>query len=875
MAKWFIRLTLCILILFCGRNTSAQKVIQDGESITARYESSDNGPANATANLQYLVRRMDNQVVFSVTYTGVDIFADAGFYYKGIRYGREVPGLIEKLSGLGGSYPKVNFDIYYGAARQGSFSLAISARNDLNIFTGDSWSFNTSVDKLDNSNWSLVATGLESFNYTPDPLAWRILVDLIEKSEREKKDKKEYSEQLSEADRLFNARQYREASSLYLKISKSQLADSYPGRQLEKIRSLMAQEEKEASFRDFILHAEEAEKTGDLAVALSNFQAAGKTGVDDSRADAGVIRVQRLIDDKKRKQEEELKARQKEDEKKLEEKMRQQEKEADKTDKILDGKNDELERKNEKEQDKLKEELEKADRKKLDQELREKNRQREEERKNREEEEKRRIKKEQQKRRDDDKEDIEAYEENMSYDPVRYEEFVSRGDKLFDNGMALDPNKALELKKDWWDTNPYMESFRDDLNEPKRKEAWQKSLDILYDMESYFASAKFDYIMAIHYTDRNSKQHRYLLGQIESMNMMIDFQQAMIKRCQENEERRQENYEKSRVNKIMNRMGENAQRASQMYQIMFQTQTYTSPNGKGVSTETLRQQQLDFERRLNEADKQLKLDNALTGVTSQIAVDAILDDSKTARSFRNHHAGVNIFAFSGVLNYPVVANDVPKQGYVPETIIRGLTVLPFQGGFDLWLHRGKTWDLGITPDFTVGVLPMLGNSNFLFCYGANVKLSAGVRRVKLAFEADYHNRNGTYNYDQDVALSQFNNPFLQPTNRILEGEFNYSVIKGGAGISIDLSDNESDSYLRFMMYGEKPSFYNDFKLEKPVLSVGAQFMFHGGITVTFNYAENYPAAGKANNVMSEYSKSDLLNFTFGKTWSLGKKKANQ
>jgi hypothetical protein len=875
MKKWLIRTSFCFTILICGEFASAQKVIQEGATITARMDERENGPASVSAHLEYLVRRMDNQVIFSITFTRVDILAEAGFYHKGNKYGSEVPGLMGKLNALEGNYPTVNFDIYYGAVKQGSFTLAISARNNLNIFTGDIWSFNTSIDKLDNPNWSLVATGLQSFNYSPDPLAWRSMIDLIEKNEQEKKEKEDYTAQLSEADRLFNARQYKEASSLYLKVSKSPLADSYPALQLEKIRTLMAQDEKEASFRNFISQAEEAEKDGDLAVALSNFQAAGKTGVGDFRAEAGVNRVERAMEDKKRQQEEELKAKQKESERILEEKMRQQEKEADKTDKILDEKNDDLERQNDKEEEKLKDELEKADRKKLNEELKEKNRQREEERKRQEEEEERQIKKAQQDRRDDDKEDIEAYEANMSYNPVLYEEFVAKGDKQFDKGMSLDPNKALELKKDWWDTNPYMESFREDLNEPKRKEAWQNSLYILYDMESYFASAKFDYIMAIHYTDKNSKQHRYLLGQIEMMNMMIDFQQAMIKRSQENEERRQENYEKSRVNIIMNRMGANAHRASQMYQIMIQNQSYTAPNGKAGSTESMMQQQLDFERRLNEADKQLQQDNLITGVTSQVAVNAMLDDSKTARSFRGRHAGVNIFAFSGVLNYPVIANDVPKQGYVPETIIRGLTVIPFQAGFDLWLHRGKTWDLGITPDFVFGVLPMMGNSNLIFNYGVNVKLSAGISRVKLAFEADYHNRYGSYNYDQDVALSQFNNPFLQPTNRILEGEFNYSVLKGGAGLNIDLSDAESDSYLRLMMYGEKPSFYNDFRLEKPVLSFGAQMMFHGGITLTFNYSKNYPAAGTANNVMSEYTDSDLLNFTFGKTWSLGKKQANQ
>ena len=106
----------------------------------------------------------------------------------------------------------------------------------------------------------------------------------------------------------------------------------------------------------------------------------------------------------------------------------------------------------------------------------------------------------------------------------------------------------------------------------------------------------------------------------------------------------------------------------------------------------------------------------------------------------------------------------------------------------------------------------------------------------------------------------------------MTGEFNYTVLKAGGGLHINIADEYDDGYIRLMMYAEKPSFYTGFDNKKPVLSGGGQIVFRGGITVSFDYARNYPIAGKADNVLREHKHQDFFKFMFGKTWTIGKTK---
>lgn len=852
---------------------SAQKVIQERSSLTAYTKDDDGkGVASATVNLDYLVRRMGDEALFSLSYSQITIDAEAGYYYKGKRYGSEVPGLIDLLRKASGSYPRVSFDIYYGPHKQGSFTYQISARNDLGAYSGDFKTFKTTKDKLDKPEWRLVATGLHGFNYSPDPTIWMSFESLITNYEKDKKAKLEYDELIREGDRFFTSQQYKEALPKYFTASNYSIADGYPKSQMAKARELMAKGEKQQNYKAGMEAGRAAENNKEYMTAISYYTTAARLGVNNMEAENNINRVKNIVDDLKRKQEDEIKKKEAEDKRIKKETEDQRLKDKAETDRILKQKEDDIIKKNEEEQEKLKQHLEKEERKKLEEEMKEKWKKEAEEQKKKEEQEEKKEKKERNDRRNYDDKTIARYEENMEYNPELYTRKLAIAEKHYKKANELNPYKALELDKEWWDMNIYMEDFREDLNEPRRQEAWGKSQQLLYEQENEYDLAKYYYMEAIRYADRDSRQHKYLLKRIEWMNKDIDFQKTMIKSSRKGEDVRKKNYEDAKVYKYLARINNNRDKARQTYHILTQDYLYPNLNSKVVGSENALQRQMDFERRLNEADQQLQKDNLVTGITSQVAMSVMLDDSKSAELYGNHSMGLNLFATTGYAGYPIVANEVPMPGYVTRTRADNLTVAPFQGGFDWWIHRSKNWDIGITGDGLIGVLPMMGYKNFFFSYGANFKVNAGVKRIKFAIEADWHSRSGSYEFDQDVALAEMNNPYQQPTDVVFAGEFKYTVIKAGGGLHINFADEYSDGYLRLMYYAEKPSFYTGFDMKKPVTSAGLQVVFRGGITLCFDYAKNYPVAGTAKNFMLSYTDRDYFKLSFGKTWTIAKTK---
>ncbi len=874
MTKMPLMTFIVILMLCLSTKISAQKVIQEKRSLTANSVDDGKGVVSATAYIDYLVRRVDDEVVFNLSYSDVNIYADAGYYYKGKKYGREVPGLIEELKKTGGSFPRVNFDVYFGAVKMFSFKHAISAHNTLSAYGGDIRMFKTTKDKLDNPNWSLVANGLESFNYSPNSTIWMNIEELINKYERSIKEKEEYNGMIEEADRLQNSNKLNDALAIYLKASKHPLTNKYPSEQVEKIKSQLSNNEKEETYRNYIKQGESAEREKDYTSALSYYTAASKTGFNNSTADSYIRRVQNAINNLKKQQEEEIAKKQQEQNDKETALKKNLQKEQDEANKILEEKDRELEQKNIAELEKIKKDLEEEDRKKVEEKQQERYKQEADDRRRREQEKKERVQKEQDERREADASLIESFEEDMYYDPILYEKYKMMGDEAEDKAWAINPYSALELDKKWWDMNIHMEAFKDELNEPRRQEAFGKSLSLMHKMEAQLEWAKDYYMRAIKYTDRDSEQHKYLLRRIESMNKMVDFQKAMIEGSRQGEEQRQVNYQRAKEFKVAQKLSNNRAKAVLLYSNTTFGSKYPDWSGN-IQVDNAVQNQLDFERRLNEADQQLLVNQAITGVTSQIAVGAMVDDSKTTQLYRKNDVGINIYSFTGYAGYPIVSNDTRKDGYIPETFNDQLNVAPFQGGFDLWLHRGKIWDFAINGDIIFGVLPFAGYQNNFFSYGGNVKVNVGYKRLKLAFEADHHNRSGNYEYDQDVAQASDPNNisiFQQPTNRILTGNFNYSVLKVGGGLHISVADESDDGYIRLLMYAEKPSFMTDYNIIKPILSLGTQVVFRGGITVGFDYSQNYPSAGKAENILSTYDSQAFWKLSFGKTWTLAKSK---
>ncbi len=627
---------------------------------------------------------------------------------------------------------------------------------------------------------------------------------------------------------------------------------------------------KKTSYAENFSDAEAASDRGDYRAALKYYEAALATGVDNFKVKSSITSTNNKIQKVKQEQEAEIQRLESEEKKRREDLEKKNIEDAKAATLKLEESTEDLKELNEKKIEQAAQDLKRKERKKIEKLIEERQAIEKLESERLIQEKKEYKEKEKSSRRDYDDQLIESLKKTMLYDPIKYKEFINLGDKYYAEGMAINPYAALQLDSKWWDLNPYMKSFREDLNEPRRKEAWDKCQSLLYDIQADFDMAKDHYITAIEYTDYNSYQHRNLISKIESMNDMIDFQKEMIENSQQIEKEREKNfYQAKEAMKAATKSGRQA-KAYLLYSATTQGATYDEWNADPKLNEAVRKRK-DYERRSAQAEKQLLQDELITGVSTEVVTSTMLND-KTSAALTNKDVAFNLYTTTGLRSYPVVANDLKQTGYISETSVDGLLVMPIEAGAILWLHRGNTWNLGIAADASFGVLPFKGYQNSAFTFGGNLKLDFGIRRVKLAFEIDQHKRSGNYNYDQDVAFEDYTNPYQQATNKIVDGEFNYKVLKIGAGLHIDISDETEDGYIRLLMFADKPSFVTDYNYKKPILSFSAQIVAPGGITLGFNYAQNYPAAGKAENVIKKYDDKAFFEARVGKTWTLGKAK---
>lgn len=345
------------------------------------------------------------------------------------------------------------------------------------------------------------------------------------------------------------------------------------------------------------------------------------------------------------------------------------------------------------------------------------------------------------------------------------------------------------------------------------------------------------------------------------MNNLIDFQLAMIERSLEIEQEREKNFYHAKDAMKAAVKSDRQAKAYLLYCARTKGASYDEWNADTKATKAVKERK-DYVKRSEQAEKQLRQDEIITGVGTEIVTSAMLYN-KTSAALTNKDVAFNFYTTTGLRSYPLVANDLPITGYIPQTSVVGLLFMPIEVGTILWLHRGNNWNLGVAANASFGVLPYKGYKNSAFTYGSNLKFDFGIRRVKLAFEIDQHRRSRSYNFDRDVALEDLGNQYQQATNIIQEGKFNYKVLKFGVGLHIDMSTKEDDGYIRLLMFADKPSFITDYNFKRPILSFGAQIVALGGITAGFNYAQNYPAAGKAEYIQKItmtklFSKQELV-----------------
>jgi len=217
---------------------------------------------------------------------------------------------------------------------------------------------------------------------------------------------------------------------------------------------------------------------------------------------------------------------------------------------------------------------------------------------------------------------------------------------------------------------------------------------------------------------------------------------------------------------------------------------------------------------------------------------------------------------------PILLNETSDND-IPITTINDLAVLDANFGLDCWFVRTKNLDLNIGGYAGYGLFPSTSSNSILLNYGGKINLDYGFKRFKITNTLEYIKRLGEMEIDYDIQSAE-NNFNIYSTNRKATGNFDYEIIRLGAGIKIDLSDDWDASHILFNLFLEKPSFYmanssfSDF-LKKPIYSLQAEYMNFEGFTISIAYAKNYAIAGEKKTYYFRVKKWRLYAISIWKT----------
>lgn len=94
----------------------------------------------------------------------------------------------------------------------------------------------------------------------------------------------------------------------------------------------------------------------------------------------------------------------------------------------------------------------------------------------------------------------------MAYHPERYFTSLKNTQRFIEQSVEFSPWQELELKKESWDNNHYIQLFADDLYEKQRRENHWNYLKKQSEAKGVFYSAKENYLQKVKFTNRNSSE---------------------------------------------------------------------------------------------------------------------------------------------------------------------------------------------------------------------------------------------------------------------------------------------------------------------------------------------------------------------------------
>lgn len=628
---------------------------------------------------------------------------------------------------------------------------------------------------------------------------------------------------------------------------------------LESINKKLKEKDKKDLFDDLIKRGNDAENGGDLEQASKLYDEALENGTNNGLAQNYKSNIISKKDQKQRELEKKAEDLKKEIDKSQKENNKEQK---DILEKIK--KQEEFDRNTEKDfinkqMDSISRDLNQKERKEADTKMKKywDDKRIEEQRVEKEEDEK--VKQERNLRRDSDGERIQNLSSLMKEDREEFIRSTRIASEKHDKAIAYNAKirDAGDLKKEWWDNNSYIQVIADDLYENQRESNHENVMILMMEQRYLYEAAKELYFDALLYVDLDSKNYNYIINEIEFINKEIDFSKILSKVSPRGEIARKENraFVKSMVR--ANRMDNNKIRAEMAYSIMRLEDPYSIENSF---------KEMELTNRLNIADDRYRKEAAVAGQTHSVANDLIINNDGSVVGGRKF-AVINVFAKLEYSLLPILMN-VTSDNYPPRTEIDDfITINPVFGIEVMWM-KTKFFDLSTDFFGGIGITPSVGESIGYIKYGGKLNLDFGLKRFKIATLAAYEFHNAEREIDYEVA--DINNGYepITPSNKQGFGSFNYSVLKLGGGIKIDISDEYDSGHIMLMALAEKPNFYKEQFTKKPIVSFFFEVQLLNGICIGGGYAKNYFIAGEKKYDFWEVKNKDFYSFFIGKKWTI-------
>jgi hypothetical protein len=705
-------------------------------------------------------------------------------------------------------------------------------------------------EEKDPANYHVEVIGVESVSYE----RLSPLISMIEEKLREEKKEIEIKQFIEKGDNALNRENFSEAENNYKAILRLDKDNNYAKGQLEKIKQNNEKVSSKKRYDDAIAAAEDEEAKENYENASKLYEKAASENINNNYAQNQANRVNNLKDRKIKEAQDKAKA--------IKEKIEQEDKinneayekkEAEKK-KILEERDRITKELLDARQDSIADSLDRQERKKLQEEAEIYKQEQDNLEKAKEEADKDELKKEALERRSEDNDQISAIEEIMSDDPVRYAKYLSEAKELMENSDAIEPYDELQLKKEWWDNNAYIQHFADDLYEPQIKNNHDNYMKKSFEAKQAYYTAKNGYMEAMRYVDKGSSQQKWLLSKIEYCNKRIDSYESNYKTDFNSEGLRvkQKQFMKSLAEG--NRMSENRQKAESAYDML--NLTTGSQNNNTVKKYELAQ-------RTEVAHQQYVQDLAIAGVSQSIVMNAITNNNLSVKDDGAPYM-FNMHLSAEYNNVPILMNETSDVN-TPTTTTGELNAVIANIALDSWYYRSKYVDVNLGLSAGYGVYPMEGTKTSFLHYSAKVNVDVGYKGLKLATLAQFLNRTGSKEIDQDITMANMPNTNPSATNNIGSGSFNYNILRAGLGLKIGTSPSYSN--ITLMVYAEKPDFYKEDVLDKPIYSYALEF--NGSeIGVSLEYAPNYVIAGTKDYSLPNPKSKDYFGLKFYKTWSL-------